>query len=368
MDFALLPPEINSARMYTGPGAGPMLAAAAAWDGLASQMSATATSGAAVVAALAAGWSGPSSTTAMAAAQRTLAWIHLSAAEAEQTAAQQRAAAAAYETAFAATVPPPAIATNRSLQASLIATNFLGQNTAAIAALEAQYLEMWAQDAGAMLSYAASAASASQLVPFSDPPQTTADPASSPAASDPSPGLSILSGLTGPFSPLSLLNPALGGYLFGTEMYGLPSVSANVAELTQKVAALPSPATGLELVHGAARPQVQPVAASTAASVGRAGTVGRLSVPPNWIATAPAMSPATEVAKPVAVTPIGDTATGRGVLAGELALAGASGGAVAANGATTRVVASSGGTRARTAAGPTIFVIHAAEWPEAREA
>ncbi len=32
MDFGAMPPEINSARIYAGPGAGPMLAAAAAWD------------------------------------------------------------------------------------------------------------------------------------------------------------------------------------------------------------------------------------------------------------------------------------------------------------------------------------------------
>ena len=32
MDFGALPPEINSGRMYSGPGSGPMLAAAAGWD------------------------------------------------------------------------------------------------------------------------------------------------------------------------------------------------------------------------------------------------------------------------------------------------------------------------------------------------
>src|SRR4029077_17657487 len=69
--------------------------------------------------------------------------------------------------------PPPVIATNRALIATLIATNFVGQNTAAIAATEAQYMEMWAQDAGAMYAYAGASATASQLTPFSEPPQTT---------------------------------------------------------------------------------------------------------------------------------------------------------------------------------------------------
>jgi PPE-repeat protein len=48
-----------------------------------------------------------------------------------------------------------------------MATNFLGQNTPAIAATEAHYAEMWAQDAAAMYGYAGSSATASQVTPFS---------------------------------------------------------------------------------------------------------------------------------------------------------------------------------------------------------
>jgi PPE-repeat protein len=32
LNFGVLPPEINSGRMYAGAGSGPMLAAASAWD------------------------------------------------------------------------------------------------------------------------------------------------------------------------------------------------------------------------------------------------------------------------------------------------------------------------------------------------
>jgi PPE-repeat protein len=174
MDFAVLPPEINSGRMYTGPGPGPMLAAAAAWDDLAAELSSTASSYASEVSALTSGaWQGPSSASMAAAAAPYVAWMNATAAQAEETGSQAKVAAAAYEAAFAATVPPPVIAANRALLMMLIATNILGQNTPAIAATEAHYMEMWAQDATAMYAYAGSSASASQLTPFTEPPPTT---------------------------------------------------------------------------------------------------------------------------------------------------------------------------------------------------
>ena len=174
LDFAMLPPEINSGRMYSGAGSGPMLAAASAWNGLAAELRATALSYGSVLSELTSQeWHGPASAAMAAAATPYVAWMSSTAAQAEQTAAQAEAAAAAYEAAFAATVPPPVIAANRAQLMALIATNILGQNTAAIAATEAQYMEMWAQDAAAMYGYAASSAVATQLTPFTEPQQTT---------------------------------------------------------------------------------------------------------------------------------------------------------------------------------------------------
>jgi PPE-repeat protein len=175
LDYGLFPPEFNSGRMYVGAGSGPLLAAAAAWDELAAELQSTGASYGSTIETLATGpWTGPSSIAMAAAAAPYVAWINATGAQAEQTATQAKIAAGAYETAFAATVPPPVIAANRALLATLIATNFLGQNTPAIAATEAHYMEMWAQDAAAMYGYAATSQIATtQLTQFSEPPQTT---------------------------------------------------------------------------------------------------------------------------------------------------------------------------------------------------
>jgi PPE-repeat protein len=143
MDFAILPPEVNSGRMYSGPGSGPMLAAAAAWNGLAAELNSTAASYGSVVSGLTSeSWLGSSSAAMAAAAAPYVEWMSATAAQAEQAATQANAAAAAYETAFAMTVPPAVIAANRSLLMTLVATNVVGQNTPAIAATDAQYAEM----------------------------------------------------------------------------------------------------------------------------------------------------------------------------------------------------------------------------------
>ena len=180
LDFGALPPEINSGRMYAGPGSGSIMAAAAAWDGLAAELSSTATGYTSVITELTSSpWLGPASRSMVAAAAPYISWVSSAAALAEEAGNQARAAGAAYEAAFAMTVPPPVIAVNRVLLMTLIATNFFGQNTPAIAATEAQYMEMWAQDAAAMYSYASSSSIASELTRFISPPNTTTPDAES---------------------------------------------------------------------------------------------------------------------------------------------------------------------------------------------
>ena len=177
-DFAALPPEVNSGLMYTGAGSGPLMAAATAWSNLAAELSTTASSWDSVIANLTSQqWTGAGSAAAVAASQPYVSWLTTTAAAAEHAAAQSSASAAAYEAAFTATVPPPVIAANRSLLAGLVATNFLGINTPAIMATEAQYAEMWVQDAVAMYTYAAASTAAGVLQPL-----TPAAPTASPAA------------------------------------------------------------------------------------------------------------------------------------------------------------------------------------------
>jgi PPE-repeat protein len=173
-DFGALPPEINSGRMYAGPGAESIMVAATAWDELAAELGTAASGYSSVISELtSAPWVGPSSAAMVSAVVPYVSWLGTTAGLAEESASQARAAAAAFESAFAMTVPPPVIVANRVLLATLVATNFFGQNTPAIMATEAQYMEMWAQDAAAMYGYAAASAVAAVLTEYQPPPNTT---------------------------------------------------------------------------------------------------------------------------------------------------------------------------------------------------
>ncbi|WP_343599283.1 PPE domain-containing protein [Mycobacterium sp.] len=330
MDFALLPPEVNSARMYAGPGSGPMLAAAAAWDELAAELHSTAAAYGSVISGLASGpWLGPTSASMAAAATPHVAWMTATAAQAEQTASQARAAATAYEAAFAMTVPPPVIAANRASLMALVATNFLGQNTPAIAATEAHYGEMWAQDAVAMYGYAGHSAAATALTPFTSPTATTnpagvAGQAAAVAhAAGAAAGTQALQGVAAagvsssaasssatPVASVASLAalPAIIDIFAASAATGASSTSApasitsaaysgrNVA-LTEELAAneaahgaIRGGAAGPASRFGSAASEALGTAAAppVAAGLGQAYSIGGLSAPTSWAAAAPA--------------------------------------------------------------------------------
>src|SRR6201995_1756413 len=106
-DFGALPPEINSGKIYTGPGSAPLLAASTAWNALASELQATAAGYTFSIHELGSSWTGPSSTAAASAAAPFTSWLTTTAAQAEQTAAQAQAGGAAFKAAFPARPPPP---------------------------------------------------------------------------------------------------------------------------------------------------------------------------------------------------------------------------------------------------------------------
>jgi PPE-repeat protein len=378
MDFAALPPEINSGRMYTGPGSAPILAAAFAWDALAAALHSAADSYQSEVAALTGGpWLGPSAAAMAAAAAPYVTWTRTTAAQAEETANQAKTAAAAYEAAFAETVPPPVIAANRSLLMSLIATNIFGQNTPAIATTEAQYSEMWAQDAGAMYGYAASAASATRLTPFAAPQKSTDSSGSArqAAALSQATGTSagkVQSALSSTQQAISATPNALTNLATpldfgfgGRDLLGLAADLSAVfvdpevggAGLAAAVVALPFDVSGAltgihtdDIVSGWAGIQSWPGSAPVpptpfpvitnlaggsvaTAGLGEANMVGGLSVPPTWTAAAPAIRPAALALPATTVGAAAQASSGSsGNLLGSMAAASMAGRAMAGTG------------------------------------
>jgi PPE-repeat protein len=269
-----------------------------------------------------------------------LAWMQGTAARAAEAATQATAAATAYETAFAAHVPPAEIGANRTQLAQLVATNIFGQNTPAIAATEIQYAEMWARDALAMDNYASSSATASNVTPFSEAPQITSagglagQAAALTQAAGASAGsaqsiVSSLSSLTTTGGPLSwmlktgsnlstsynttvtnLLNSLFGpnGASTFTALYSAVKVPLGFTTQFNDVGLLtnfpvsqflkfaPPPAYGAlpkdALGAGLGAPSWGRgwLTNSVSAGMGNAGTlVGKLSVPPSWATNTPAV-------------------------------------------------------------------------------
>ncbi|MCQ4361488.1 PPE family protein [Mycobacterium gordonae] len=373
MSYAGFPPEANSGLMYSGAGAGPLMAAAAAYNNLASELSTAAAQYESIVTTLTTEqWTGAGSTSAAAAAQQNVAWLTSTATALEQAGIQAAASAAAYEAAFTATVPPPVIAANRALLAALVATNFLGINTPAIMATEAQYMEMWVQDVVAMTTYQASAAAAAILEPVLPATQTTnpggaaAQAAAVSAAQAVGPAASLGDIVTGLQSELS--NLALGTSSIGTGLWnalpvpvqefltaldgflGTPFIFNGIQQIGVTAswfmfAAIPN---GIFAAHtidaniaAAAAEAAAPVAAAAegaaaaglasevgaAASLGEASLVGSLSVPASWAGATPAVEAAAGTALAGSGWTVPEEAAAPGMMAGMPGMAAAAKGA-----------------------------------------
>jgi PPE-repeat protein len=287
MHFAVLPPEVNSGRMYAGSGAGSMLAAAAAWDELANELHTTAANLESVSSGLTSEpWQGPSAASMAAAAEPQLEWLNTTAAQTTQSSNQANAAVAAYESAYAMTVPPPVVAANRAELTSLIATNLLGQNTAAIAATEVAYGEMWAQDVAAMYSYAgesqaASAGNAQTALSSGD--VMSAVPNALQTLTSSSSGLSAFSN---PYDLASLGSGFLGNAL---GVIGLSGAAGFITDAEHRVAG-PETVSAQARDRGRAAPPASRLpdrATTVSAGLGRASSLGGVSVPEGWASAAP---------------------------------------------------------------------------------
>jgi PPE-repeat protein len=279
MSFEMLSPEVNSARMYSGAGSGPLFSAAAAWDGLAADLQASASSFDSVISDLTSrSWAGPAATAMIGVAASFVGWLGATSVIAEGAAVQARAAATAFEAARTATVHPAEVTANRMYQLALVATNFLGQNTPAIAAADFVYIDMWVQDVLAMLGYLADAVSvAVSLTPFSTLPAELA-------------GLASQAVATAQAIPLDAVSQGvqLASTSVSMALTPLSILSGGAAPAGAALAGVSEPS---EMPVIAAAEAIRPAGGAAglgaAAGLGQARTVGALSVPQSWVGSAP---------------------------------------------------------------------------------
>ena len=329
MDFLTLPPEITSALIHAGPGAGSMIDASGAWQRLGTELENSVPIYASVLSSLIQSWHGPSSLAMVQAVEPYLTWLRTTAQQCQQIASSAQAAAAAFSSALSAVVPPSQVSANRTRLAQLLATNQFGKNLAAIGETEAQYEGMWANNSAAMNRYEAASAQAATLPQFSSPPPI-ADPTGAaaqasvaPSATAAAPAASTLSSI---LASLASFNPQAGwfglantyanqfissgfpinmlSYLAqATSAQALQSVGGEVGQgLSEGEAALGAPGSGALGALGAAGLSAEPTAA-----IGVGVSLGKLTAPPAVVGLLPASQAPVQLASAVSPLPPGES-------------------------------------------------------------
>ena len=166
----MLPPEVTSSLIHSGPGSGSLIQAAGVWELLGAELEEAVRNCASELSLVAGAWQGESSMAMVAAAEPYLDWLRTTAQQCQQIGSSAQVAVAAFEVTHLTVVHPLVVSANRTRLAFLLATNWFGTNLPAIAQTEAEYHAMWVNNSAAMYSYAAASASAVVLPRFSPPP------------------------------------------------------------------------------------------------------------------------------------------------------------------------------------------------------
>ncbi len=170
MDFGMLPPEVTSALIHSGPGAGSLIAASTMWHQLGAELEESVRGYVSVLSSLSDAWHGSSWAAMVTAVEPYFAWLRVTADQCQLIGSSVQTVVAAFELTHFAVAHPLQVSANRMRLAQLLATNFFGINLPAIAETEAEYQAMWVNNSAAMYRYAATSASAAVPPQFSSPP------------------------------------------------------------------------------------------------------------------------------------------------------------------------------------------------------
>ncbi len=331
----LAPPEVTSALIHSGPGAGSLIEASGAWQRLGVELENSVAVYASVLSSLIESWNGPSSMAMVQAVQPYLIWLRTTAQQCQQMAASAQAAAAAFNSVRSAVVPPAQVSANRTRLAQLLATNRFGSNTAAIAETEAQYQAMWANNSAAMSRYQSASAQATTLPRFASPhtisnptglaAQASVVPTATAASSGTRAAVSSAASTASPLASTGglvnngwfLLANTWGNQflssgfpinLLGVEAQlataqGVQSVGGEVGQgLAEGEAAL-----GASEVQFASALKAAGSASAPTAALGVGVTVGKLTAPPAVVGLLPASQSPVQLASAVSPLSAGDS-------------------------------------------------------------